>query len=187
MEKRSLISLLSDDPDLVVRVHDLSQELASRSSEVSEDIRRQVDTLQTLFSQGLSALTQRIQVAEKLATTKRMNDDNKAARAAFLNKTQELDLAISAGQAKTLELNSQIQQLETQLAALRAKRDALEATTQKLVETRMAKARDAGPIYKAFEKCQADLATIQLEEATANDRIAKLEHQYANMAFCFTL
>lgn len=70
VESRSFISLLSDNPDLATRFHDLPQELNSRSSEVPEKIRRQVDALQTLFGQGLNALTRRIQVLEKLTAAK---------------------------------------------------------------------------------------------------------------------
>lgn len=108
MENRSLISLLTDDPDLAVRVHDLSQELNSRGSEVPEEIRCQADALQTLFSQGHSALTQRIQVVEKLSTAKRMNEQNKEAWSTFLNKTQVLHSTITAGQVNTIELYAQI-------------------------------------------------------------------------------
>lgn len=129
VENRSFISLLSDNPDLATCVHDLSQELNSRNAEVPEEI------LRTLFGQGLNALTKCIQVVEKLATAKKLDQENKAARTAFLAKTRELDFAIVVGQAKMADLYAQIQQLEAQLNTLRTRRDALEATTDKLVDT----------------------------------------------------
>lgn len=59
------------------------------------------------------------------------------------------------------DLYAQIQQLEAQLNTLRTRRDALEATTDKLVDTRMVVVRDTGPIYEALRNARLTLLPFE--------------------------